>query len=737
LSPADRAFMEAYARGVNAATTREPQPAEFRILHYTPEPWKASDSLAILQMISFGFCKDWEQELVRLELIVHHLKSGSTIERALAIWPARRDLPPHLVGRKPAVDPFASLPPIAPELASWLQETYGARGNARLPRPEKSTRARQEAEADPLQRALQMSFLSNNWAVDGRWTGTGKSAFAMDPHMPTSLPPFPYIIGLTLDQPDGSGFSVIGAGFPGIPALPFGTNGAVAWGPTSNWADTTDLFVEKPVPGRDGYYETEKGDAPFTIRTETFRVRHGRNYGTETRRVRISRHGVIVNDFIDRLPPDFPLCALARTSSIGDSFESMQRLYRAGSVSAARAALDGLTAFVGNWVLADTHGSIGYAGPVMLPLRRHALGTVPVPGWTGTYEWDGFVPAEKLPGIIDPPQGFLATANNQVVQPESTGYPLNFEGDVPFRVQRIDEVLSRGNEGGSVVEQMRRLQTDGTDTSWVSVQPLVSRSLEPLAAGFDLLGAAARMLRAWDGRVDPGSPAPTLYQSLLTVLMNSLLSDEVPPQTLEFLQFYFNADPLLFGILEDPANPAWEDLAAVRPSGRTGTPVPRGLGAAGEKRSPEQMVAAAFRTVVADLQEAYGNDLDEWTWRRAAPVTLMHPLGSVFGFWSLNRGRIDPRGTATSIFMHKYNRSDPASFPVIYGPAVRLVVDFADEAHSFISLPGGESGRPGTRHYDDMLPLFEKGQGVDLSRDVKDPANAIEGMIDLVPAPAD
>ena len=90
------------------------------------------------------------------------------------------------------------------------------------------------------------------------------------------------------------------------------------------------------------------------------------------------------------------------------------------------------------------------------------------------------------------------------------------------------------------------------------------------------------MLRAWDGGVDPGSPAPTLYQSLLTVLMNSLLSDEVPQQTLEFLQFYFNADPLLFGILEDPANPAWENRAAVRPSSRTGTPVPRGLAPRGE-----------------------------------------------------------------------------------------------------------------------------------------------------------
>jgi len=126
LSERDRLFLEAYARGVNLATSREPRPAEFRLLRYTPQPWTPLDSIAILETISFGFCKDWEQELVRLELMVNQLQTGSTVARALAIWPARMDLPPHLVGSKPTDDPFASIPAIAPELATWLQETYGS-----------------------------------------------------------------------------------------------------------------------------------------------------------------------------------------------------------------------------------------------------------------------------------------------------------------------------------------------------------------------------------------------------------------------------------------------------------------------------------------------------------------------------------------------------------------------------------------------------------------------------------
>ena len=124
-----------------------------------------------------------------------------------------------------------------------------------------------------------------------------------------------------------------------------------------------------------------------------------------------------------------------------------QQAVSLATFSEARSALDGLTAIVGHWVLADGRGNIGYASPVNLPLRKSFLGTVPVPGWNGKYEWDGFVPAEELPWIENPPKGFIATANNQVVQPESTGYPINFEGDVPFRVQRINQRLALGRSG--------------------------------------------------------------------------------------------------------------------------------------------------------------------------------------------------------------------------------------------------------------------------------------------------
>ncbi len=255
----DQRILAAYADGVNAATAYEPEPLELHLLGYEPQPWTAADSLAILQTISFGFCKDWEQELVRLEIVVHQLRQGSTIDHALGIWPPRFDFPPHLIGVKPAKDPFAAIAPMAPELASSLLENLSASLAPVSPLVP-------PAATDPLSRALDLRFLSNNWAVSGTWTGTGKSAFAIDPHMPSSLPPLPYIVAVQLDSATEGSYHIIGASFPGLPAVPFGTNGAVAWGPTSNWADVTDLYVEKPAPGRPGFYQTEDGDRPFGSR---------------------------------------------------------------------------------------------------------------------------------------------------------------------------------------------------------------------------------------------------------------------------------------------------------------------------------------------------------------------------------------------------------------------------------------------------------------------------------------
>lgn len=713
----DREVLEAYAKGVNEATTREPAPREFTLLRYLPEPWSPVDCLSILELVSFGFCKNWEQELVRLELTVNQLKTGSSAERALSIWPPRLDLPPHLIGVKPEKDPFAEIPPVAPELLNYLRSLYGGNVAARRRSdPERAgyaarlhpTGARPNDAAVSLERSLDLRFLSNNWAVDGKWTGTGKGAFAMDPHMPYSLPPLTYLTALRLEA-EKEEFSVMGAGIPGLPAIPFGTNGKVAWGPTSNWADTTDLYVEIPAPGKPGYYLTETGETAFSVREEIFLIRRIFGYRQESKTFRSTRHGVIVNDFLGRLPADFPLIALRRAGTVGGSLSGLRHLYRSSGVREARAALNGFTALSGHWALADSGGNIGYTGPVALPLRRKSLGTFPVPGWTGAHEWEGFVPAADLPAIENPPPGYLATANNQVVQPESAGYPINFEGDVPHRITRILSLLSEGNHGGKTADRLRAIQMDGADASFTAMRPFLLPVLEGLKRDPDPLTAeAARVLSDWDGMTDPASPAPTIYQSLISMVFMQTMSDEASPDAFDFLLFYFNADPLIFGILADPSNPAWDDRLTTR------------------VETAAEVMDTVFRGCVRALKIRYGRRVEDWSWRKAAPFTIYHAFGSRFAFNSYNRKDLPAMGTASSIFMHKYDRKDPTEFPISYGPALRLVVDLSDSLRCFASIPGGQSGRPDSPRYSDLLPLFLEGKGVDIELD---PSAALENAV--------
>ena len=184
---------------------------------------------------------------------------------------------------------------------------------------------------------------------------------------------------------------------------------------------------------------------------------------------------------------------------------------------------------------------------------------------------------------------------------------------------------------------MSILQTDGMDTSFPGVEPLIEEALTPLAEvpggrGSAPLAFAARVLLEWDGSTDPDSPAPTLYQSLLTSLLDLLLSEEMSPETLGFLRFYFNSDPLLFGMLADRARTE---------SGR------RGADRHGEE--PADVVAHAFKLSVAALQKRYGIGSAHGRGAGRPPSRLPIPSGGAPGFRWLNRSGIAPRGTASSI----------------------------------------------------------------------------------------
>ena len=194
------------------------------------------------------------------------------------------------------------------------------------------------------------------------------------------------------------------------------------------------------------------------------------------------------------------------------------------------------------------------------------------------------------------------------------------------------------------------------------------------------------------------------------------MEDEVSPATLQFLLTYFNAEPLVYSILGDENNPAWGDRGA------------------GPRTPVDEVIRETFRLAVHELAKKYGDKITRWRWRDAATLMLMHPFGgssALAGF--VNRGPLPTRGANNTVNKQQFPRIGLVTFPVKYGPVLRVAIDLSDLRGSRMSVPGGESGRPSSPHYDDILPLYLRGEGVSMDTDFARIEAHATGRIHLLP----
>ncbi|MEZ4768715.1 MAG: penicillin acylase family protein [Caldilineales bacterium] len=415
----------------------------FRILGYQPEHWQPLDSVAWAKVMSYNLASNWETELMRAQLI------DAVGEDATA------DLLPSY----PAAGPYV----IPPEVKSYSRLGGLSYGDA--------TALRRLLKADAGDTG------SNNWVVAGSHTTTGMPLLANDPHLGLQMPSVFYEVGL-----HGGGYDVAGLGLPGTPGVLIGHNGRVAWGMTTIYSDQQDLFIEKQNPDNPNQVEYQGNWEDVQVVEETIPVK-GREAVVET--VRITRHGPIMNAVVGDLEGKADPVALRWTALDEDHLvDSLLLANRAGSVDEFRAALRQWDSGSQNFVIADTQGNIAMQGTGRTPIRAAGDGRLPVPGWTGEYEWTGTIPYEEMPFAVNPEIGYLASANNSVVPAD---YPYLFGTDyaAPFRAQRITDLLA-GKDKLSI-DDIAAMQAD--------THPLPTDAIVPLLDGVTLDGAARE--RRW------------------------------------------------------------------------------------------------------------------------------------------------------------------------------------------------------------------------------------------------
>lgn len=673
-----RADMEAYAAGINSCIAEGRLPIEFTLLHYKPEPWTVADSLSWVKMMSWSLSVNWETEILRAQLIA---RLGS--EKAAELEP----------------DYFEHWPTIVPSGAD-----YSKVGRAALERAEAARSFTGPSARDGVG--------SNNWVLSGSHTTTGAPLLANDMHLLISMPAIWYENHLV-----GDDLNVTGVTFPGISGVVAGHNENVAWGFTNGFPDVQDLYMEHLRRTGDGRVQYEyKGEwLDAEVIREEIRVKDNE---TVVEEVVITRHGPVIN----ALAPDFageqPL-ALRWTSHEPDRMIlALNGMNRARSCLEFREALRYWAAPVQNVVYADTAGNIGYSFPGKVPIRAKGEGRVPVPGWTGEYEWTGYIPFEELPHLYNPPQGYVATANNRVTDDK---YPCFISRDYAIgdRAQRIVELIkSREKIDVTYIKAMQFDQVSPTAR-------IVARYLGQLEVNDPKLKAIVEIMRNWDGELTPESSAAAIYEVFVRRMIHLMLSGKLGDLTVryagkgptpvlsEISLFGHRALEWLQKTLAEPTS-HWFDL--------------------GHGETRDDVLRLALGETADFLRARFGAEVGDWSWGKLHKLTYAHTLGRVKPLDRFfNRGPYPMGGDQTTIWATGSSYHDLSSENVI-GPPFRMIVDLSNLQNSLSLLAPGQSGQPGSKHYDDHARAWFTGEYCTMLYSREDINQETEAILHLMPA---
>ncbi len=639
-----RAMLDAYAEGVNAyIASGGALPIEYALLDEQPEPWRAWDGLAVFK-VRHLFMGTFEFKLWRGRLID---RIGP--DAVAALFPTRRsgDLM------------------IIPTGAEFDGEQGGGHELTRFPA---SVPLRAALESEPPDAG------SNSWAMAADRTRTGGPLLAGDSHRQPDTPNVYYQNHIACPE-----FDVVGLSFAGLPGFHhFGHNAYVAWCVTHTAADYQDLYVERFAPGDPRRYEFRGAWRDAALREETLRVRGGPDVPVS---VVETHHGpVVLGD-----PASGYAVAMRYTATAepGRWAECILRMLTARSCDEFEDAQEQWVDPCNNLLSADVHGGISYLMRGKLPIRSGANAWAPVPGWTGEHEWSGEAPFASHPRLRNPEQGYIVTANNRV-----TGAPPHFIG-IDFAPDLRARALN------SRLRDLTNAGVDEMESLHATRGSLLARQITPrlLAAPVDgpVEAEARRLLEGWDGSMDRGDAAPTVYSFAMTELLRAVCQRLLGPELAsEALSGRGRGAGAVTRVLRRQIGLAVEaDDTAL-----TG----------GEPWAP--LIAGALREGVRRLRGLLGDDSSAWVWGALHRTRHTHPLSAVF---PEQAALLDPpsmpiSGDGETPLQGAYIADEP--FTATSVSVARYVYDLRDWRNSRWIVPLGASGRPGSSHYADQLATW-------------------------------
>jgi len=520
---------------------------------------------------------------------------------------------------------------------------------------------------------------SNSWAVSGAHSATGKPLLSNDMHLEYSLPGIWHMTHL-----EAPGLDVSGVELPGVPGIIVGHNDRIAWGITNLGFDVQDLYIEK-MDLRTGKY---------VFRNQVEQAREERDLivikGRQPEEMVnwVTRHGPVFQQSGGRT------MTLRWTAADPAIFTYVfMDIDRARDWDDFKRALSRYGGPSQNFVYADVDGNIGYHAAGKLPIRRNYDGGVPVDGWSGENEWDGYIPFEELPQAFNPKNGFIVTANQNP-----------FPADFPYRVggifaaqYRSRQILDMLVAGGNKLrpEDNLKIQKD----VYSGLGKYLARQL---AAAYDKRGAvnpvfndAVGMLRSWDGQMDKDRAEPFIV-TLVYQYIRKAVAERAAPGSGNLYDTQVSSAVVERILKERP--PGWFD-------------------------DYNELLLRCFADGMEEGQRIQGTDPKRWRWGRYAYVEIENPIvtrvpwvGKYF-----NIGPVAMSGAPTTV--KQLNQR--------LGPSERMDVSLGDWDASLLDLTIGESGHIASWHYRDEWDAYYAGQSFPMQFgkvDVKSTATFVPGQ---------
>ncbi len=659
-SPQVRSHYVDYARGVNAflESHHNRLPLEFRILRYAPQPWTPEDSTLIAAQMVKDLSASPRQALVREKILA---KLGPELTADLYVNSSRHDRPPTVI--PPDSAPKTDQDDEDDDDGGSGMENSVTRnfepGSA--PLPEFAWFAsEQQTDTDPR------VIGSNNWVISGAHTVSGKPLLSNDMHLGHQMPNLWYEAHLR-----SGNFDVAGVTLPGMPYVIVGYNQRIAWGFTNIGPTVEDAYVE--TFNAAGQYLTPDGWKTPVHRREVIHVMGNADVTVD---VVVTRHGPIVSAVA---PGEDRQLALRWTlyDGIHNPFLEVDAAQNWVQFRQAFFALD---APAQNVVYADVDGNIGYQATGKIPIRASGDGSLPEHGSDNAHEWTGYIPFEKLPSVLNPASGILATANSRIT-PNGYPYSISTGWEAPWRSARIYRVLESGRK--FTAADMLSLQTDiESDAERYFAERFVW-GVDHAKTASARAKEAADILRQWDGRMSADSSAPTLETRVRNELTRLLLEPKLGPALATQPEGTLNWKSYRWGMQS-----VWlENVLLNQPKRWLPAPYP----------NYDELLAAAVEAAVKEAPK----DLSSWHWGDENPVEIQHPvLGKIPFLWHWTGPGVQPQ-SGSGFTVKAVTRK--------HGPSERMTVDLSNLNGSTLNLVTGEAGSFLSPYYMDQWKAWYEG----------------------------